>query len=401
MADQPSFGPPATPEEVQQLGQILHQCFNFPIDGWQDYTDRLGLENCRVLRSEDRVVAGLGIYAMGQWFGGQSVPTAGLAAVGVAPEYRGSGLAGELLHQVLLDCRTQGIPLSTLYASTQRLYRKVGYEQAGNACRFSLPIADLTPGDRSLAMHPVEAGAINVVQDLYRQSAQRTNGNLDRHPGIWERILKPPPEAAVYSYLVGPKTQPQGYVIFTQQAAARGYTLQVRDWVTLTPAAEQRLWTFWADHRSLAQEVHWQGPAVEPRLLLLPEQTYKINHLERWFLRIVDVPQALRLRGYPPGLEATLHLQVHDPLIPENSDGPYWPVFDHRWLLSVANGRAEVSRGGSGDLKLDVRALAPLYTGLLTPHQLQGLGQLQGTPAALATASLLFAGSEPWMPDHF
>lgn len=392
MADQLSFSPLATPEDVQQLGKILHQCFNFPIADWQEYTDRLGLGNCRVLRSDNQVVAGLGIYAMGQWFGGQSVPTAGLAAVGVAPEYRGTGVAVQLLRQTLLDCRTQGMPLSTLYASTQQLYRKVGYEQAGNACHFSLPTAGLRPGDRSLAIHAVEAEAIPTIQDLYRQSAKRTNGNLDRHPAIWERLFQPQPEATVYTYVVGSAAQPQGYVIFTQAAAAKGYTLQVRDWVMLTPAAEQRLWTFWADHRSLAQEVHWQGPAVEPRLLLLSEQTYKIRHLERWFLRIVDVPQALLLRGYPPGVAATLSLQVHDPLIPENSDC---------WLLSVGDGQAEVSSGGSGDLKLDVRALAPLYTGLLTPNQLQRLGQLEATPAALATASQLFAGSEPWMPDHF
>jgi len=70
-----------------------------------------------------------------------------------------------------------------------------------------------------------------------------------------------------------------------------------------------------------------------------------------------------------------------------------------KFILSVANGRGEVTRGGTGEMKLDVRGLAPLYTNLFTPQQLQRSGYLQAT--SIATATALFTNSSPWMPDFF
>lgn len=391
MTPELKLGTLANPEEAQLLGKILHQCFNFPIGNWQTYSSLLGWENYRVIRHRGHVIGGLGIYHMGQWFGGRSLPMAGIAAVGVAPEHRGRGTAAELLTLTLKELHASCVPLSTLYASTVRLYRKVGYEQAGNACLFSVPTSSLIPTDRNPAIRPVAPACQEVFQELYCQQAKGTNGNLDRNKAIWKRILQPP-EDVVYAYLVGPEDKPEGYIIFSHQPDARGYSLRVRDLVTLTPAAGRSVWTFFANHRSLANEIRWIGPAVEPLLAFLPEQTYKVVHLERWLLRVVDVPKALVLRGYPAGVEAELHLEVWDNLLPENNG---------RFILAVSEGRGEVTPGGRGELRLDIRGLASLYTGLFTPHQLQVIGQIEATAVALSTAARLFAGSEPWMYDQF
>nr|WP_084786350.1 sterol carrier protein domain-containing protein [Mastigocladopsis repens] len=69
--------------------------------------------------------------------------------------------------------------------------------------------------------------------------------------------------------------------------------------------------------------------------------------------------------------------------------------------LSVANGCAEVTSGGKGEMKLDIRGLAPLYTGLFTPQQLQFAGQLDATQTAMSAATQIFAGASPWMADFF
>jgi predicted acetyltransferase len=114
--------------------------------------------------------------------------------------------------------------------------------------------------------------------------------------------------------------------------------------------------------------------------------------MERWLLRVVDVPKALEKRGYPVGVEAQLHLEVRDDLLVENNG---------RFVLTLSGGRGEVTRGGRGELQLDVRALAPLYTGLFTPHQLQLTAQIEASDAALSIATQLFSGSEPWMSDKF
>jgi predicted acetyltransferase len=85
-------------------------------------------------------------------------------------------------------------------------------------------------------------------------------------------------------------------------------------------------------------------------------------------------------------------LDIRDDLLLENNG---------KFVLTVSDGRGEVTKGGNGDLQLDVRALAPLYTGLFTPYQLQLMGQISATDVALTIATQLFTGSEPWMPDKF
>ncbi len=382
------FGTLADPQEAQHLGAILQQCFNFPISNWQPYSSLLGLENYRVIRHSDRLIGGLGIYHMGQWFGSCCVPMAGIAALGIAPEYRGIGAAAELIGSTLKELYTKSVPLSTLYASTQRLYRKVGYEQAGNVCHFSIPTSSLIPSVQNLPMHSVDP-VPEIFQDIYSQRAKATNGNLHRNEAIWTRLLQPS-EEVVYAYLIGNK--PEGYIVFSHQPDTRGYNLKVKDLVVLTPAAARCIWNFFANHRSLANNIHWVGSAVEPLLTFIPEQTYRVMHLERWFLRIINVPKALMLRGYPLEVETELHLEVKDELLPENNQ---------RFILAVSGGRGEVTLGGRGELQLDVRGLAPLYTSLFTPHQLQAIGQIEATTNALSIAAQVFAGSEPWMADHF
>ncbi|MEZ4655657.1 MAG: GNAT family N-acetyltransferase [Candidatus Eisenbacteria bacterium] len=108
------------------------------------YTEQIGRENFRVLLDDRRrIVAGLGIFRPGQWFGGREIPMGAIAAVGVKPELRGGGIAFALMSAAVREMRALGMPLSALYASTSRLYRKVGYEHAGSAYYYEVSTADL------------------------------------------------------------------------------------------------------------------------------------------------------------------------------------------------------------------------------------------------------------------
>lgn len=398
MTAQLEFGTVSNPEETQRLGEIVSQCFNFPISEWSSYRDRIGIENFRCLRRHGLLVGGLGIYQMGQWWGGRCVPMAGIAAVGVVPEHRGTGVVTELLSHTLKELSANGVPLSSLYPATQRPYRKVGYEQGGTYCGFELPTDSIGLSGKpsaqinTLPVQPVGAIHHEVFHEIYRQKAIDNNGNLERHRAIWERLVQPKEEEVIYAYLVGSETQPEGYIIFKQQRFGNELQVAIADWVALTQAAARRLWTFLGDHRSIIKKVRWHGASIDPRLFLLQEQTYRVVGLERWMLRVIDVPKALSERGYPAGVEAELHLEVGDDLLPENNG---------KYVLAVSGGRGQVTKGGRGDLRLNVRGLAPLYTGLFTPFQLQLTGQLSATDNALAVAALMFAGSEPWMPDLF
>lgn len=386
-----TYGKLTDEAEKRQLGQIIEQCFIGSPSDTESYFNRIGVENFRVIRQAKEVVGGLGLLPMGQWYGGVCVPMTGIAAVGIAPEHRGSGAAIALMQNVVRELHESGMPLSVLYPATQRLYRKAGYEQGGSYCSWEIPTQSIQIIEQPLPAIPVALENFEW-QKLYQQQAKSNNGNLERHQAIWQRLMQPDEKETIYAYLLGSLDQPQGYIIFRQRRGENESYLVVRDWVILTTAAAKSFWAFLAKHRSMVNKVQWRGSVVESLSLLLPEQTLDPKFVERWVLRIINVEKALAARGYPSGVESELHLEVQDDLLDANQG---------KFILSVANRRGEVTRGGKGEMKLDVRSLAPLYTNLFTPQQLQQMGYLQATESAIATATALFANSSPWMPDFF
>jgi predicted acetyltransferase len=52
-------------------------------------------------------------------------------------------------------------------------------------------------------------------------------------------------------------------------------------------------------------------------------------------------------------------------------------------------------------MKLHVRTLAPLYSGFLSPAALQAAGVLEADDVSLRTATALFSGPPPAMPDMY
>jgi len=329
---------------------------------------------------------------MGQWFGGKTVPMTGVAAVGVAAAARGRGAAHTLMTRSVNELHDRGIALSALYPATHTLYRKSGYERAGGYYAIRLDAEDVLLRDRALALRPLGPGDETAVRETYRASASGRNGALDRGPYIWDRVTEPRGERA-RGYGVFDGEHLAGYLYLLQRRREEsGYDLLLTDFVYRTPAAARRLLTFLGDHHSLAREIRWFGEPADVAVHLLPEPRVRVELRYVWMLRLTHVPAALAARGYPAGLETELHLAVRDEIVPGNAGNI---------VLRVADGTGEVVPGGSGALELDVRALAALYSGFLSPTALRLAGAIAGDEAHLRRASAIFAGPAPMMTDLF
>ena len=321
MPEQTTYGPPAGEGQRDEALAIVGRCF-FPTAAQpraSEFADSVGAENLRVLQAGDRTVATLGLVPMALWFGGRTVPTAGVAAVGVDPEHRGSGFAKALMRRTLEEIHETGLPLSALYASTYGLYRSVGYERAGSRFLARLRPPELRSsggGARELEVRPIEAADREAVLDLQRRWARMHPGHLERAPHNWNRVTAPQGLCS-QGYLVLREGRPEGYVYWTQVPAKghSAYELAVHDLAALSPEAARRLLTLFADHGSLATAVSWPSSPTDPVLLALPERFFGLTLQDQWLIRIVDAPAALAARGYPPGIEAELHLAVRDELL--------------------------------------------------------------------------------------
>jgi predicted acetyltransferase len=137
--------------------------------------------------------------------------------------------------------------------------------------------------------------------------------------------------------------------------------------------------------------VRWEGSPLDLQVfdgnVFAPRQVGG----EQWMLRITHVENALLARGYP-AVNTELHMDVRDENVPQNAG---------RYVLSLRSGKPTVQRGGGGHVKMDVRALAALYSSHMTAEQLAVAGLLEGDADQLAALTLAFSGPRPWIADRF
>src|SRR4051812_31564622 len=365
---------PVRADELDGLNILLEQALTFPIGNMAPWTAAIGHEHMRAVRRAGRAVAGLSIIPMGHYFGGQSVPAGGITAVGVAADQRGSGVGLWMLQQSLQELHRQGIPIATLYPATTAFYRRTGFERAAQRLIYDIPLAAIGVRDYTLEAVPAGPDEYPIIKQLYAQQATRGAAFIDRPAFYWDDILDPKGKRN-YKFIVQRDGVSEGYVVFPH--ASWGESLRVSDIVALTPQAGRRLLTLLADHRSMIETLRLPGGPNDMLLFLMAEQKQKVSGSLDLMLRIVDVNGALAARGYPAGVNAELHLDVRDELLPANND---------RFVLTVGDRRARVRGGGAGSVRLHVRDLAALYSGYMTPSELQAAGTLDGREADLATA---------------
>lgn len=396
MPDDFQIGPLDPADEADFITLLSESLLSYDRPFWYRYLDRVGRQHARTIRAGGRCVGGLANYQMAQWFGGRPVRCAGVSGVAIGAELRGSGAARRLVAATLVESRQAGIPLASLFASTQTLYRRVGFQQAGTQTRYSLPLSSIDGGhDRSCPVHRLDPPDWELLDQVAQVRAAAGNGLLQRTAGLWQRLFQPNDGLPTTTYLFGERQAPEGYLILSANRPDQGFMqpLVATDYATTTGRALERLLSLLRDHRSIYDSFRWCGGTNDPLLLRADEFRAKIEHHQRWMLRILDVAAALEQRGYPPRLQATLDIHISDSLIPENAGN---------WQLHVADGRGTVTRGGCGALQLDIAALAPLYSSYLTATELAHAGLIavhSGDPCLIAEQ--MFAGPAPWMPEQF
>ena len=356
------------------------------------------MNNFRGIYSTGELAGAVALYRAGQWFGGKRLDCAGFSGVAVATHHRGTGACKRLLQSTLHELHREGTPLASLYASTQNLYRTVGFEQSGNMMHYSIPTPAMTTGDRALPAHrftessPQLLVALNYANE---RRARNSNGLLDRTDGLWDRLFDPHTGVGTTTYLFGDVDRPEGYAILKKSTRASGFPqpLVATDCCASTPAAMKRLIALVYDHRSVCDRFEFSGRHNDPLVLFASEQNLSVPKYTRWMNRIVDIQSALQQRGYPADVCGELHLCIEDETIPENAG---------RWVLTLNSGTSFVRRGGDGALKMSVQTLAPVFTSYSSASEFMDAGLIKATDSSqVMLANQAFAGPSPWMVELF
>jgi predicted acetyltransferase len=387
---------PTNPVDLPAVSRMLSLAFGGPADATAGWVRAAGIEHMRVVRSESHEPVACHLQIpMGQYFGGKSVPLVGIAGVAVPPERRGRGLALSMMKECVREIASRGVALSGLYASTQALYRQVGYEQAGERFQIRVPVVRFAGTGKARDIVALGPERDDAVARCYNAFASRFTGPLDRGDYIWNRIrssrgvdyhgfgVMDDGDLGAYVYLASERKPDTGR-----------QDLMISDIAFTSASAARQIIAFLADFEPMADDVVFHGSSLHPLLTLLPQQRYKVSLRDYWLIRVTDVAAAFRARGYPAGLTQAVTFNVRDDLIESNNG---------LWTLRINDGAAEAERGGDGAraIACDVRSLASIYAGLYSCTQAALLGMCEGPESALRAADAVFAGNTPWMSDMY
>jgi predicted acetyltransferase len=399
-----------TEADLPALGRMYALAFGGASEQSIEWIRKGGFPRLRVLRDahvspatgSDRagVAAVLLRIDAGQFYGGRSVRTLGIAGVAVAPESRGQGHAYAMMREAMLEAHRDGYALSGLYASTQSLYRKVGYEQAGSRFIARIPVTTFEPSTREGRVIALSDAESEQVKACYNRFAARFHGMIDRSDYHWNRVKAHRDMVFEGFGIKRDDGTIAGYVYLDRKRKDSGrLDLVVQDLAFDDAPAALRLIGLLRDFAPMADEVTIPMGPWHPLLMMLSQQRYSLSLKDYWMIRVIDVERALSQRGYPHALDATLRIDVKDELIASNS---------RSFVLRVKDGRGEVAlslagtpTNGRAGLSLPINALASLYSGLCSATQLQLIGACDGDAEAVNLADAVFAATTPWMTDFF
>lgn len=386
-----------TDDDLDAALALARQGFDIPLSRAE--RSRVLMRPERMLGAFDggRLVSVATVRPAGQTFGGRTVPMGAVAAVVTAPQHRGTGVGTAVLRVALGRMREEGLPISTLYPATSVPYRRLGWEVAGARVEREVPLRSLAELPPPTATEVVPSdGDTSPLREVHRRWSAGEAGMLVRDGAWWERKASWwDDHDRGYTYLACREGRPTGYVVYHHGAAEGSdewFRLVVDELVAEDRDGALALWRLLATSRSVAVRATYWGGLDDPLLHLLPEQDTRVREDWRWMTRVVDAPAAVASRGFPPGLDVTVGIDLGDPACPWNAG---------RWVLSAGDGRGRLERGGDGAVSLTANGLAALFTGHSDAWTLRRLGLASGPDGALSRLAAAFAGPAPWMVDFF
>jgi predicted acetyltransferase len=341
--------------------------------------------------------------------GGTALPVAAVTAVTVQAPYRRRGLLTEMMTRQFADAARRGEPVAALFASESGIYGRFGYGQAA-------PRARLAGRTRSMRFRPevdAKGGSVDevtreeyldLVTDLHDRLRPARPGTLDRPARWWQQRLYD------LEFARGGATALRYLVGYDASGRVDGHaTYRIKDDYTVTgpnnevrigeveadgAAGYARLWRYLLDLDLARSFLRRNAPVDDPiRHLVADPRAIHTELADGLYLRLLDVPAALRARRYAG--DADLVLELTDSLVGANAG---------RYAVSLGPDGAAVRRvRRRPDIGLDVRELGAVYLGGPSLAELHRAGLVtEHRPGAVAVASTAFGWPvAPFCADDF
>jgi predicted acetyltransferase len=315
---------------------------------------------------------------------GGSAACGRIADVGVLPSHRRRGILTRLLETACTALRDSGTPLAALYASEAPIYGRFGFGVAAAPVSYEavLPWArPLRAHATSLTIRPA-AGARSELERIHAATLPRRLGDFSRTETDWDLVV----EGYGDPRLAAVAEDGSGYALYEiagkwdgRIPTARARVVEV---VADSAESEAELWRFCLSLDLVAAVESGPLPSDHMLPVLVADRDRLAPRLAKpLYLRVLDVPAALRSRRYAAPTQLTLEVEPSD------------PTAATAWHLDVGQTRCDVEpASGPADLTLSASALGAAMLGQVTEAQLlAGYDAREHTSGALRQLTDAFA----------
>ncbi|KAB2347023.1 GNAT family N-acetyltransferase [Actinomadura rudentiformis] len=326
----------------------------------------------------DTLVGQLGALPMKLAVPGAVPDCSAITWVGVLPTHRRRGVLTAMMERMHADAVEAGRPVAALWASQAGIYGRYGFGLANRSLHLevdsSRPLALRIEADpRPLRLIGRDQAA-EVLGPIHARAIARRPGGLVRDAEWWERAILIPAEERQddYGELRIVVLEGGGYAIYrtrgeNEETGAPGI-VRLEELEADTPAVEAALWRFLASIDLTGRIQAFSRPVDDllPLLTVDPDQVVVKGDWGALWLRLIDVPAALRMRSW--AVEESLVIEVKDARLPAN---------EGRWRLTGE------TTGDEPDLTFGVSELGSVYLGGTQVQRLVRAGLVtEHTPGA-------------------
>jgi predicted acetyltransferase len=331
--------------------------------------------------------------------GAELLPAHLIAGVTVRPTHRRRGLLRRMMTDDLTAAHAAGHALAALTVSEATIYRRFGFGTAYGVDSITVPA-----GHRFRLTVPTTGRCelidahelVSIAPRVFSAFHARTPGSVDRQQAYWRR------SAGLAGLNGGADDTVRAIVHYSEDGAIDGYAayrvhegertteLEVIDLVAANDGAHLGLWELLGS-MDLVDTVRFDAaPADDPLRWALADwrAVRTTSRSDRLWIRLLDVAAAFEARGYLPGVEGEVVIEVADDL----------GFAAGRYRMRVASGRAHVTDGEAAapDLELEAWVLGSLYLGAVDARTLASAGRIvERTVGAVDRLALLLTPVRP------
>jgi predicted acetyltransferase len=271
--------------------------------------------NGTVVETEGNIVGAATGISFETEFWGSRIRCVGIAAVGILPEWRGTGAGAALMRGAHQQYLSAGFDFAALYPFRAEFYRKFGYEYAGYWLKIKAKPDQIRVCGDLLRVREILNSDVSAIRPLYEAFSSQMNGMNYRNELQWQRLIGTDKPCSIY--VAG---DPVEAYVLVRLNGTFWVSQTIKEVVATTHIGYLSILKFLKGLGNNKSELEWIEPANSRFLAFQSEQGVQISRDAQVMWRALNVGSILSKLPVTNG--EGVSLSTRDPEIRSN-DGSW------------------------------------------------------------------------------